>query len=706
MPCCDANVDTTKERKYDMDKATKDFVFFGPSCSGKAFPLFQDGRAFRVVSGKKWSIYNDTSNCEIHVNFVFANDVPVFRRKYSDTTVQTVSGKKMFSLIVYPYATVSFVKFSKKGEYGYSSSNHCTELTSAYISQLNRATFDNMTREINAVARIAASCHTDEEVLYKCRKCKKNYVDINFKPERLSLQRPTDKKSLNRPETITWKRVEDGLPDKLASKVQVFREGVRPRAVKQGQIGDCWLMCSIAVVAEQKKLVEDLFKHPVSNSKRKKERAAGGFRVYFNKCGWWHNVIVDGYLPTKNRELCFGRSGTDPLELWVALIEKAYAKLHGSYANIIGGQALNALKDLTGFPTYAFDAMWREAAVDDTKASQFFKKLRAQVKRGFVISISTPGEDNSDYNKANGNNKNTADFEKEYSALGLGTGHAYSVLDVKQFVMPNIKLLKIRNPWGSVEWKGAWGAHSPLWKKHPLVRRYCKPGKLHGGTFWMEWKDVVRYFDGGCVCMVKRKWHDYRFRGCFNGIYPDFALKIEPKSKHKIFLTISQNDRRVLPADDPDQQYKGLLIAVARPKPESGNVVVTDISTANPEVHPADTFNFEVLRDVSMELEVDPKLGPYYVIPRIMVVPKSGTKDFALSLLTPKEVTAKGLRVSFVTLKDDCDIYKNRKEFDVGKESPVKLQFQSKKRGGAPRLHEGTDVGTATPVKEEFPFPY
>ena len=39
-------------------------------------------------------------------------------------------------------------------------------------------------------------------------------------------------------------------------------------------------------------------------------------------------------------------------ELWVILIEKAYAKLHGSYERISGGQTHEALRDMTGAPSF------------------------------------------------------------------------------------------------------------------------------------------------------------------------------------------------------------------------------------------------------------------------------------------------------------------------------------------------------------------
>jgi calpain-15 len=49
----------------------------------------------------------------------------------------------------------------------------------------------------------------------------------------------------------------------------------------------------------------------------------------------------------------FSRSNGN--ELWVLLLEKAYAKIHGGYKAIAGGLPHEALYDLSGCPTASYN---------------------------------------------------------------------------------------------------------------------------------------------------------------------------------------------------------------------------------------------------------------------------------------------------------------------------------------------------------------
>ena len=64
--------------------------------------------------------------------------------------------------------------------------------------------------------------------------------------------------------------------------------------------------------------------------------------------GLWECVIIDDLFPYsyKKKGPAFNHSKTN--ELWVMIIEKAWAKIHGGYMNIAAGLTREALWDLTG----------------------------------------------------------------------------------------------------------------------------------------------------------------------------------------------------------------------------------------------------------------------------------------------------------------------------------------------------------------------
>jgi hypothetical protein len=97
-------------------------------------------------------------------------------------------------------------------------------------------------------------------------------------------------------------------------------------------------------------------------------------------------------------------------------------------------------------------------------------------------------------------------LEKE----GLVAGHAYSIIAAKEVTervkgLPkpggkSFKLLQLRNPWGSYEWKGKWSDNSNMWKKHKSISNQLGNVAADDGTFWMEYNDFKKIYTRINVC--------------------------------------------------------------------------------------------------------------------------------------------------------------------------------------------------------------
>ena len=100
-------------------------------------------------------------------------------------------------------------------------------------------------------------------------------------------------------------------------------------------------MSSLACLAEFGERITKLFASHIINEQ-------GAYGVIVCKNGTRQLIIVDDYLPCKNGKPCFSRSNGE--ELWVLILEKAWAKVHGSYERIESGMTYLTVRDLTGSP--------------------------------------------------------------------------------------------------------------------------------------------------------------------------------------------------------------------------------------------------------------------------------------------------------------------------------------------------------------------
>lgn len=181
-----------------------------------------------------------------------------------------------------------------------------------------------------------------EKVKAACSSYGKPFIDLDFLPSTESLFKVSGAGSSagmsgeengKKRQLIEWKRPKDFMQGDFF----VFEGGILPSDIRQGALGNCWFLCAIAALTEFPQLVEDLF--PIDS---KEKNDAGVYNVKLCKNGTWQNVRVDDMFP------CYPGGGpiysrSNGNELWVILLEKAFAKIHGSYAAIKSGWAYEAM---------------------------------------------------------------------------------------------------------------------------------------------------------------------------------------------------------------------------------------------------------------------------------------------------------------------------------------------------------------------------
>uniref|UniRef100_A0A8C8SVC4 Calpain-3 n=1 Tax=Pelusios castaneus TaxID=367368 RepID=A0A8C8SVC4_9SAUR len=183
------------------------------------------------------------------------------------------------------------------------------------------------------------------------------------------------------------------------------------------------------------------------------------------------DVVIDDCLPTYNNQLVFTKS-SQRNEFWSALLEKAYAKLHGSYEALKGGNTTEAMEDFTGGVTEFYEI--KDAPKD------IYKIMKHAIDRGSLMACSI-------------------DYETRMTC-GLVKGHAYSVT-ATSFKAGKIKLVRLRNPWGQVEWKGAWSDSSDEWNLIDKAEKIRLQHKIaEDGEFWISFDDFMRYFTKLEIC--------------------------------------------------------------------------------------------------------------------------------------------------------------------------------------------------------------
>ena len=225
-----------------------------------------------------------------------------------------------------------------------------------------------------------------------------------------------------------WERAYKAFPGKT-----LFGDGISTDDIIQGSLGNCWFLSAASAVAEFPGRMEKIF----LNKNDKGLNPQGVYGVNFYSLGVPHTVIIDDYLPLRKVSYYSDELGTmysapgKDGSLWTAIIEKAFAKLHGNYAHIEGGDPGVAIQTITGAPYERYEHSKMDK--DD-----LWNRLVTHDRNNDIMSCVSP-----------------AGSDKTTDASGLVQGHAFTLIGTVWLSDGN-RLLKIRNPHGSEKYHGAW----------------------------------------------------------------------------------------------------------------------------------------------------------------------------------------------------------------------------------------------------------
>ncbi|XP_078505989.1 calpain-14 [Lissotriton helveticus] len=304
-------------------------------------------------------------------------------------------------------------------------------------------------------------------LLEVCLRTKKLFVDETFPAELRSIGFGDLLKKM--PANIQWKR-----PHELEKNPQFYATNASRFDLHQGLSENCWFLAALASLTFHK----DILANVVPQNQSFDKNYAGIFHFRFWRFGEWVDVVVDDQLPvTEDGRLIFVSSIHKNL-FWGALLEKAYAKVCGSYEDMQIGQVSEALVDFTGGVNLSIK-------LEDSPPGLWDILVRAAYSGSLMGCQTLSGEERILEN-------------------GLVAGHAYTLTGIRKVSSKSGSelLVRLRNPWGKIEWKGDWSDCSSKWDQLSLKERVLLRRTREDGEFWMSLEDFKTHFVELVICKL------------------------------------------------------------------------------------------------------------------------------------------------------------------------------------------------------------
>ena len=260
------------------------------------------------------------------------------------------------------------------------------------------------------------------------------------------------------------------------------------------------------------------------------------FKIVLRQNGWTHPVTIDNYFPINvSGEAMYAQPVGQDVN-WCAPIEKALAKLKGTYDALQTCTMPEILEDLCG-------SHCEERTIPDKSINTLWNIMREV------------GNDVSFAKIASG----------ERSDSGLVPNSHFVILETKELKTLPVKLVRLRSL-SSSNWSGDWSAHSPLWTADVSVE--CNVDLADGST-WMSLEDFSNNFDILYTILSSSSIPGVTVAaaGYFDSGTPDTILQVTSDNQSiSAVISLHQKDAAGLPSCDLDTYFAGLSLGVLCPQ--------------------------------------------------------------------------------------------------------------------------------------------
>jgi len=243
--------------------------------------------------------------------------------------------------------------------------------------------------------------------------------DIEFPPEIKSLVNPTKINDFQEFLSYKWKRFSE-----IHSKTALFP--TKFSQINQGSLGDCYFLCAINAISKYPKILSQIF---CQDESVKTETLENWYKISCYILGKKRIIWLDDYFPYNLNTNQFSFAKPYENAAYVLLLEKAWAKINGCYANIESGIGVEALKFLTGAPCKDIIHELYE------NKEELWHILLESFNKNLIMTCSAVSKESIEIYKENGLIKN----------------HSYSIVKIKEVIDKNgisQKIIKLQNPWG------------------------------------------------------------------------------------------------------------------------------------------------------------------------------------------------------------------------------------------------------------------